>query len=332
MAHQDASDGSAYYLSKPEIDLDLVSVAKGTPGGELLRRYWHPIALANEVGDLPVPIRALGEDLILFKTPRGEFGLVYPRCCHRGTTLYYAKVEDRGIRCCYHGWLFAPDGKCLDQPCEPHGGEKRETYRQPWYPVQERYGLVFAFMGPPNRKPILPKYEDLEVLRPGESVVPDGNSLGSGGDVIAPCNWFQHWENVMDPYHVAILHSAFSGIQFVPEMAQMPEVSFEQSPLGVLSTQVRMSPTMGLGNLFFCTARRAIFAHRQGHGPGWQVSTTIHCWTVLEFGHVILNVLNPSPQRLNEAWKEIGIQLRNFIARDLKSARTRSSPTDLSTK
>lgn len=234
-----ANAESAYDRPQPSSDMALVSVAKGTPGGELLRRYWHPIALAKEVNDLPVPVRALGEDLILFKTPVGQFGLVYPRCCHRGTTLYYGKVEDHGIRCCYHGWLFGTDGKCLDQPCEPNGGDKRDNYRQPWYPVTERYGLVFAYMGPTNHKPILPRYEALEVLQPGEWIEPDGRSLGSGGDVIAPCNWFQHWENVMDPYHVAILHSAFSGIQFVPEMAQMPEVSFEPSPLGVTSTQIR---------------------------------------------------------------------------------------------
>lgn len=241
MTFADPNDhsGSAYYLEAPESDRDLVSVARGTPSGELLRRYWHPIAVADGVKDLPVAVRALGEDLILFKTSLGKFGLVYPRCCHRGTTLYYGKVEERGIRCCYHGWLFGTDGQCLDQPCEANGGEKRENYRQPWYPVQERYGLVFAYLGPPDRKPVLPRFAPLEVLQPGERIEADGSSIGSGGGVIAPCNWFQHWENVMDPYHVAILHSSFSGNQFIPEMAQMPEVSFEASPLGIRSTQIR---------------------------------------------------------------------------------------------
>ncbi len=235
----DDKSGSAYYLAPPVSDLDLVSVGRGTAGGELLRRYWHPIAVASEIRDVPMVLRALGEDLILFKTPAGSFGLVYPRCCHRGTTLYYGKVEERGIRCCYHGWLFATDGRCLEQPCEPGGGEKRDNYRQPWYPVEERYGLVFAYLGPPDRKPVLPSYEPLEILKPGESIEADGTSIGSGGDAIAPCNWFQHWENVMDPYHVAVLHSSFSGIQFIAEMAQMPEVSFEPSPLGIRSTQIR---------------------------------------------------------------------------------------------
>ena len=79
-------------------------------------------------------------------------GLVHARCAHRGTTLYYGKVEARGIRCCYHGWLFDVEGHCLEQPCEPDGGRHRDLVRQPWYPVQERYGLIFAYMGPPEQE------------------------------------------------------------------------------------------------------------------------------------------------------------------------------------
>ena len=130
------NEGSAYALAQPSFDNALASVGKGTPGGELLRRYWHPIAVANEIKGLPVPVRALGEDLILFKTPRGEFGLVYPRCCHRGTTLYYGKVEEHGIRCCYHGWLFGTDGKCLDQPCDPMAETSARTIASHGIPLK----------------------------------------------------------------------------------------------------------------------------------------------------------------------------------------------------
>jgi nitrite reductase/ring-hydroxylating ferredoxin subunit len=227
-----ADNGSAYYLFTPSSDLDLVAVGKGTPGGELLRRYWHPIAVADEIKDLPVPVRALGEDLILFKTPRGEFGLVYPRCCHRGTTLYYGKVEEHGIRCCYHGWLFGADGKCLDQPCEPNGGDKRENYRQPWYPVQERYGLVFAYMGPLDRKPALPRYDIMEDLAEDLELIADGTSWGSGGPHLMPCNWFQTHENVMDPAHLGILHKE----QFPPQMTDRSgprEGGFELTEYGM---------------------------------------------------------------------------------------------------
>jgi nitrite reductase/ring-hydroxylating ferredoxin subunit len=88
----------------------------------------------------------LAEELVLFRDGRRRPGLVHARCCHRGTTLYYGKVEDRGIRCCYHGWLFDVEGRCLEQPCEPEMGLHRDRVRQPWYPVEERYGLEGEIM------------------------------------------------------------------------------------------------------------------------------------------------------------------------------------------
>ena len=141
--------GSGYDRKPSTYNKDLTEVGRGTPMGELMRRYWHPVGLAADAGQTPKPVRALGEDLILFRDGQGRPGLVVARCCHRGTTLYYGRVEERGIRCCYHGWLFDVEGRCLEQPCEPGGGRIRERIRQPWYPVQERYGLIFAYMGPP---------------------------------------------------------------------------------------------------------------------------------------------------------------------------------------
>jgi nitrite reductase/ring-hydroxylating ferredoxin subunit len=218
----------------------LTEVGRGKPMGELLRRYWHPVGLARDAGSTPRAVRILGEDLILFRDGAGRAGLVHARCAHRGTTLYYGRVEERGIRCCYHGWLYDVEGHCLDQPCEPENGARhRHTVRQPWYPVQERYGLIFAYMGPPERKPVLPRYDALEELAPGEFVEADDTSIGSGGGVIVPCNWLQHYENLMDPYHVPILHGSFSGSQFVPEMAVMPQVEFSATPRGTKSVSVR---------------------------------------------------------------------------------------------
>lgn len=240
-----AGDGSAYHLKTPTYNARLTEVGRGTPMGELLRRYWHPIGLAKDAGATPRPVRVLGEELILFRDGAGRPGLVYPRCCHRGTTLYYGKIEDRGIRCCYHGWLFDIEGRCLEQPCEPDGGRQRDRVRQPWYPVQERYGLIFAYMGPPERQSVLPRYECLEALEDGEFVEADDSSIGTGGVVIAACNWLQHFENVVDPYHVPILHGSFSGAQFVEQMAAMPKVKFEYGPRGVKSTQLRVLPDGG---------------------------------------------------------------------------------------
>src|SRR5215831_13577749 len=166
--HKLRADGGAYGRPPAHSDHELTQVGPGTPCGELMRRYWQPVGLSSEVTHRPANVRILGEDLILFRDRKGRPGLLYPRCMHRGTTLYYGKVEDEGIRCCYHGWLFAVDGQCLDQPCEPNRGLRRDLARQPWYPVQEQYGLVFAYMGPPGKMPVLPRYDILEDLQPGE--------------------------------------------------------------------------------------------------------------------------------------------------------------------
>jgi len=218
----------------------LTEVGPGTPMGNLLRRYWHPVGLASHATETPREVRVLGEDLILFRDKTGRPELVHARCAHRGTTLYYGKVEERGIRCCYHGWLFDVEGRCLEQPCEPEGGRFRDRVRQPWYPVQELYGLAFAYMGPPEKKPVLPRYQCLEVLDAGEFIDADDSSIGSGGPQIVPCNWLQHFENVVDPYHVVVLHGTHSGPQFSEMMARMPdEVHFERTPLGVRASSTR---------------------------------------------------------------------------------------------
>jgi phenylpropionate dioxygenase-like ring-hydroxylating dioxygenase large terminal subunit len=232
-------EGTGYEMRKPAIKSDLVEVGRGTPMGELLRRYWHPVGLCKDAETVARKVRALGEDLILFRDREGRPGLLHARCCHRGTTLYYGKVEPRGIRCCYHGWLFDTQGHCLEQPCEPQGGLFKDKVRQPWYPLEEKYGLIFAYMGPPERKPILPSYECLEVMDDGELVEADDSSIGGGGPVIIPCNWLQHYENVVDPFHVPVLHGSFSGPQFTLTMASMPDVTFEASPRGVLARSTR---------------------------------------------------------------------------------------------
>ena len=102
--------GTAYSKAEPRADLEMTQVGKGTPMGELLRRYWHPIGILSDANSTPSKVRILGEDLILFRDRSGRPGLVYPHCAHRGTSLFYGKVEEHGIRCCYHGWLFDAEG------------------------------------------------------------------------------------------------------------------------------------------------------------------------------------------------------------------------------
>ncbi|HTT01427.1 MAG TPA: Rieske 2Fe-2S domain-containing protein [Steroidobacteraceae bacterium] len=237
-----AYEGSAYGRAPQHPNKLLTEVGPGTPLGELMRRYWHPIALSEKVRDLPRKVRILGEDLILFRDRKGRPGLLYPRCMHRGTSLFYGRTEDRGIRCCYHGWLFDVEGRCVEQPCEPEGGRHRDAARQPWYPVEERYGLVFAYLGPPQKKPMLPRYDNLESIAPGERLWRSVGGFGSTGDdslEVVPYSWLHMNDNVMDPFHVQVLHSTFSVVQFVPQFAVMPKVDFFLADHGVCYTALR---------------------------------------------------------------------------------------------
>ena len=238
--------GTAYGRAPGKSDTYLTQVGPGTPGGEFWRRYWIPVALSTDATTTPKQIRILGEDLILFRNGRGEAGLLYPRCVHRGTSLYYGKCEDDGIRCCYHGWKFAVDGTCLDQPGEPPRQTYPQSVRQPWYPVQEQYGAIWAYMGPPERKPLLQKYDVFEDLEDDDYIdaTDMGRSTGGlGKRFISPCNWLQHWENVLDPFHVHWLHIAFSGYQLSDNRPTVDEPwQFEAVADGVKETNVSYYP------------------------------------------------------------------------------------------
>ena len=235
-----AESGSGYGREAPRPDERLTPVGPGTPAGELFRRYWQPVGVASELSqlaDLAKPVRVLGEDLVLFRDGAGKFGLLDSRCSHRGTSLYYGRVEPEGIRCCYHGWLFDVSGRCLDQPCEPPESTYKDRVRQPWYPCREYHGLVFAYMGPLDRMPAFPRFD---ILEEGDgAVVADGTSYGLGGGEVLDCNWLQIFENVMDPFHVFVLHNAFSGQQFTKALSVRPRVSWETTERGMRSIQDR---------------------------------------------------------------------------------------------
>src|SRR5438477_11870616 len=160
----------------------LTRTGPGTPCGELLRRYWQPVALSAELppGGAPVPVTVMGEELVLFRDEQGRPGLIGMHCAHRGADLSYGRLEDGGLRCIYHGWLYDRTGRCLEQPGEPslppqpfdqlraaaspaRGEGARpfhERIRQTAYPCREAGGMVFSYMGP-GEPPLLPGYEFL---------------------------------------------------------------------------------------------------------------------------------------------------------------------------
>ena len=183
----------------PTEDAEITRVLPGTPMGEYMRRFWQPVCMSEQLTDLPHAIRILGEDLVAFRDRRGKVGLLHRHCCHRGTSLEYGIIQERGIRCCYHGFHFDIDGRILDVPGETDHGEKlRDTVSQGAYPVLERDGLVFAYFGPPNEKPKFPEYDGFEKTN-DTKLIPFSN--------VYPCNWLQIMDNIADQIHTYILHN-----------------------------------------------------------------------------------------------------------------------------
>ena len=129
-----------------------------------MRRYWQPAALSDElpIAGAPRPVRLLGEELVLFRDEQDQPGLIGLRCPHRGADLSYGRLEDGGLRCIYHGWLFDRQGTCLEQPGEPAGSTFHQRIKQPAYPCQEVGGIIFGYLGP-GAAPLLPAYEFLTV-------------------------------------------------------------------------------------------------------------------------------------------------------------------------
>jgi nitrite reductase/ring-hydroxylating ferredoxin subunit len=182
--------------SREENEL-LTRTGPGTPCGELMRRYWLPVALAEELpeGGAPVPLTIMGEELVLFRDDAGRPGLLGLHCAHRGADLSYGRLEDGGLRCIYHGWLYDIAGRCLEQPGEPAGSTFHERIRQTAYPCQERAGAIFAYMGP-GGPPLLPNYDFL--------TAPDDYAVAT--KLYSECNFLQALDGGLDPAHVAFLH------------------------------------------------------------------------------------------------------------------------------
>ena len=216
-------------LTREENEL-LTRTGPGTPAGELLRRYWHVVAAASEITEEKPKkkVRVLGEDLLLYRTRRSHYGLIAEHCAHRGVSLYYGFVEEDGIRCAYHGWKYDACGKCLEQPFEnPEAGFK-DKISQPAYPVEKLAGLLFAYLGPPEKKPLLPRW-DMLTRRDGVRKLEIYQTLR--------CNWLQAMENSVDPVHTYYLHA------HTLRMRGSNQGAYYYRPLRKLDFELVMHPT-----------------------------------------------------------------------------------------
>jgi len=178
----------------------LTNSAPGTPIGEVLRRSWQPAALTDELGGpRPViPVRMLGEDFVLFRDEQGRLGLIGRHCAHRGADLCYGRLEDGGLRCPFHGWLYDVNGQCLQQPAEPEGSTAYRRLRHRAHPCVEHNGVVFAYLGPGD-PPAFPAFDCF--------AAPREHSFAFKG--LWACNWLQALEVGIDPAHASFLHRFF---------------------------------------------------------------------------------------------------------------------------
>jgi phenylpropionate dioxygenase-like ring-hydroxylating dioxygenase large terminal subunit len=186
-------------LSAEQNDL-ITRTGPGAAAGGLLRRYWQPAALVDELaGNRPVkPVKLLGENLVLFRDQQGSYGLIDRACPHRGTDLAYGRLEDGGLRCAFHGWLFDVSGQCLETPAEPDGSKLCANIKQRAYPVRERNGILFAYLGP-GAPPEFPHFDCF--------VAPSTHTFAFKGMI--HCNWLQSLEVGIDPAHTSFLHRFF---------------------------------------------------------------------------------------------------------------------------
>jgi phenylpropionate dioxygenase-like ring-hydroxylating dioxygenase large terminal subunit len=186
-------------MSVEQNDL-MTKTGPAAPAGALLRRYWQPAALSEELeGDRPIKaIRLLGQNVVLFRDEKGTLGLIDRDCPHRGADLAFGRIEDGGLRCLFHGWLFNTAGECIDTPAEPAGSTLCERVRQRSYPVCERNGIIFAYLG--EGEP--PAFPALDCF-----VAPDTHVFAFKGYL--NCNWLQALEVGVDPAHASFLHRFF---------------------------------------------------------------------------------------------------------------------------
>ena len=261
-------------MTQEQSDL-LTQTGAGTPCGKFLRSYWQPVATSGEmpIGGDPLPVRIMGEDLVLFRDDKDRLGLIGLHCAHRGTDLSYGRVEDGGLRCLYHGWLFDINGKCIDQPAEKGGGKFCDRIKHPAYPVQEKGGAIWAYMGE-GEPPLIP---DFQFLTGGEE-----NRLTFR--VIQTCNWLQGLESSTDPAHTTFLHrrppgtpSARAGSDVnALRGAEPPQIATEDTSFGTRIYALHNSPSgkkyLRVNNYVFpCGATPSTSAGEKAYQGRWYV-------------------------------------------------------------
>jgi len=230
-----ARNEGRYAMLTVEQNEELTQVGPGTPMGELLRRYWYPIAFEQDFDTVPAKsVRLLSEDWTLYKTPSGKYGIIAEKCAHRSASLTYGVVHEDGIRCGYHGWKYDFDGQCVEQPAESDNQNFRDRVKMKSGKAQTMGGMVWVYVGP-DPAPELPRFDVF---------VKDG--IRDVGFTTIPCNWLQIMENSVDPHHVEWLHGYYfnflgetNGFE-APKAFQKKHIKtgFDEMEWGILKRRV----------------------------------------------------------------------------------------------
>jgi len=251
----------------------LTRIGPGTPMGALMRRYWWPVGFTEQVMAKPQPVKLLGEDFILFRKPGGEIGFLERYCAHRRVSLEFGRVEEDGIRCCYHGWKYDCSGQCIDMPMEPEGSTLKNEVKLNGFAVTEKVGIVFAYIGP-KPTPVIPPY-DLLCRDSGLTVVRAEEEH---------CNWLQRTENTIDRYHLPVLHAPD-----YPQLAmKRTKVVWDETWYGIRTTELHDDRRPSVDHFMMPTSNRFARA-RVGHIPSHDLRIRVPIDDVETRTYVITN-------------------------------------------
>jgi phenylpropionate dioxygenase-like ring-hydroxylating dioxygenase large terminal subunit len=285
-----------------EENAQLTRVGPGTVMGDLMRRYWIPVVQSSEVtpGGRVKRVRLLGEDLVVFRGPSGRAGLLAEFCAHRQASLYFARNEEPGLRCIYHGWQYEPGGRCVDQPNERPESNFQDKVRLPAYPCAERGGVVWTYMGPASPPPGLP---DLEW-----ALVPEAQRFVT--KFWQDCNFLIGLEGGVDPAHISFLHGildarddtlrgaldqAAAGFGFTAQLERTPYVDVVDTDTGLLIGARRDAPA---GRYYWRITQYVVPFHTMpppevGSDPVLQS----HVWVPVDDDHLVNWCISWHPTR-----------------------------------
>src|SRR5690348_12002146 len=263
-------------LSREENEI-LTRVGPGTPMGALLRYFWQPFALSSELprpDSDPIRVRLLGEDLVAFRDTTGAVGLLQNNCPHRGASLFFGRNEEAGLRCVYHGWKFDTTGACVDMPNEPAESDFKHKVKATAYPCVEKAGVVWTFMGAPEKQPVVP---DLEWMR-----APEGHMWVS--KTFEACNWLQAMEGGLDTSHSSFLHRDLTkeGLANPRARSTAPTLEVLNTDYGYMYASIRHLPDDKQNFVRIYHFLMPFYQLRAGGSPKTLGNTDGHMWVPID--------------------------------------------------